>query len=764
MTTATARERIGAGLGVLALAALFALRHADVIARLDSHFVDFAPLHGNQLLNELADTRLNSWIVAWVEHSVAERPSSLVDGSIFDANIHHPAKNTLAGSEHLFGVVAQLAPLLPFLPSAVALHQAALLLSTALLMATTAFAVRWMTGSIWASLLAAGFALGMPWRVTELSHLQLSSAQLLPFVWVGVVRGMLGEARARDTALLGLAVALQVLSSFYLAYFLSLSCAVVVALVACVRRPALRDVARLAACVAPAYLLLVASALPYLARQASADLASQYDPGFSLGIAGAFSIIAPRWPHWPSQWTFANEPASYWTPWGVALLALVGVFSALRARVRASEPRLFVCALALTGVVALSFVMMIGGSIEIAGVRVPLPARILGEVIPGFSLLRGPPRWGILACVALPMLAGAGVAALDSLARANNAARAAVALASAATFAWFAIPTKPAWEDAERTAARYAALRAAPDDGGALLEIPWPVGHANIDYGSRAVLASTLHWRPVLNGYTGHRPPTYRFLQRIGARLPERDALETLLELTQLRYVLLDLDRASPLERRAWSAAEVARSVRPLQRSAHHVLYEVDGWQTGGHRMEALLDPAPRASTLFGLERDALALPSPAGSLEGQVARNQVANGLYDTWLRVRNDSEVAWPGLDLDSRGLVQLRFSFTPVGASAGEAVTRLAPIDRDVPARAEQPLLVFLEAPRRAGEYELCIDLVQQLEGGPVPLPIAPLRRPVSVAGNRSETEIARLIEAARLKEPAIAPCGSAENTAR
>lgn len=769
-------RRAGPWLGGLALAVLFVLRHASILAHLDAHFVDFAPLHGGQLLNEVADTRLNSWILAWVRHAVAERPASLVDGSIFDANIHHPARDTLAGSEHLFGVVAQLAPVLPFTDSAVALHQAALALSTALLMATTAFAVRWMTGSTWAALVAAAFALGMPWRVTELSHLQLSSVQLLPFVWTGVVRGLLGEARARHHALLGLAVALQLLSSFYLAYFLSLSCAVLVALVACVHRPRLRDVAALAAAVAPGYLLLVLSALPYLARQASADLASQYDPSFSLGIGGAFSIVAPRWPHWPAHWRLANEPASYWTPWGVALLAVVGAVSALRARARA--PRLFATALALVGIVATSFVMMIGGSLEVAGVRVPLPSMLLGEVIPGFSLLRGPPRWGILACVALPMLAGAGVAAIDARvaralalapmrtgasAAARIGARAAVALASAATFAWFAIPTVPAWGDPALVAARYGPVRALPAlpslaEGGALLEIPWPVGHANIEYGSRAVLMSTLHWRPVLNGYTGHRPPTYRFLQRIGARLPDRGALDALADLTRLRWVLVDLDRASPLERRAWLAAERKRDVRALHRDAHTVLYEVDGWQTGGGAMEALLATEPRPTTLAGLPRTPLALPAPAGAIDGRIAPRQAASGLYDTWLRVRNDSDVAWPGFDLDPRGLVQARYTFAPTGAGDAPAVTKLAPIDQDVAAHAEQALLVFLEAPRRAGEYALCIDLVQRRYDGIAPLPVAPLRRAVAVERAGEETEIGRLIEKAMLRAAPIAPCGA------
>src|SRR5262245_34741584 len=53
--------------------------------------------------SEIADTRLNTWILGWVQHAVLTRPFDL-----FQANALYPAPNVLAGSEHLIGLAVPL--------------------------------------------------------------------------------------------------------------------------------------------------------------------------------------------------------------------------------------------------------------------------------------------------------------------------------------------------------------------------------------------------------------------------------------------------------------------------------------------------------------------------------------------------------------------------------------------------------------------------------------------------------------------------------
>ena len=175
----TLGSRLAPWLAAIALIALFAYRFTPLLLDRSDHFVDFATLHGGQLVFELPDSRLNSWILAWVDHALWESPRDL-----YHPNIHHPEPNGLTGSEHLLGVAAQLLPLEPFLDGAIARHQVALALSAALLAVTTFGAVHWACGSLWAATLAAAFSLGMPWRVTELGHLQLMSVQFLSLIHI----------------------------------------------------------------------------------------------------------------------------------------------------------------------------------------------------------------------------------------------------------------------------------------------------------------------------------------------------------------------------------------------------------------------------------------------------------------------------------------------------------------------------------------------------------------------------------------------------
>ena len=68
-------------------------------------------------------------------------------------------------------------------------------------------------------------------------------------------------------------------------------------------------------------------------------------------------------------------------------------------------------------------------------------------------------------------------------------------------------------------------------------EIPWQIHRiSTATNGSRYMLGSSLHWSPILNGYTGYPPPTYHFVQRVAQALPNPDAIEKLQRLMELGY------------------------------------------------------------------------------------------------------------------------------------------------------------------------------------------------------------------------------------
>ena len=248
--------------------ALFA--YAPLLACADRCFVDLAALHGPHVgAFELTDTRLNTWILAWVQRALISQPFHL-----FEANTFYPAANALAGSEHLIGLAVLTLPLRLVTSNAVLIYQLTLMLTSVILMLTTFGLVRWLTGSVWASFLAAAIALLMPWRITELSHIQLMAACWFPLIWWLVLRVSSGRGRRRDVVLLSLVLSLQLLSSYYLAYAISLTLVILVPCAGGLRRTS--RLAQLGLAFVMPYLLLLLTSLPYLSRSTQGTLTSGF--------------------------------------------------------------------------------------------------------------------------------------------------------------------------------------------------------------------------------------------------------------------------------------------------------------------------------------------------------------------------------------------------------------------------------------------------------------------------------------------------------
>ena len=124
--------------GTALRALLVLLIHAPLVSCLDSCIVAHVELRGHPLGKlELPNARLNTWILAWVQHSLLTDPAGL-----FDANIFYPAPHALTQSEHLLTMAVLTLPLRAFTDNAFALHQLTLMLSSLLLGVTTAALVR----------------------------------------------------------------------------------------------------------------------------------------------------------------------------------------------------------------------------------------------------------------------------------------------------------------------------------------------------------------------------------------------------------------------------------------------------------------------------------------------------------------------------------------------------------------------------------------------------------------------------------------------
>jgi hypothetical protein len=133
-----------------------------------------------------------------------------------------------------------------------------------------------------------------------------------------------------------------------------------------------------------------------------------------------------------------------------------------------------------------------------------------------------------------------------------------VALLSLALVALDLLPrpfgAEAVWPHPERSRAAYAALVALPP--GPVLEAPWgPDAQQLFATESLNQLASTLHWRPLLNGFTAYPPGSYQLLLRAARGLPGAAGLAELGRLSGLRWIVVHRERLTPDARRAWLAS-----------------------------------------------------------------------------------------------------------------------------------------------------------------------------------------------------------------
>jgi hypothetical protein len=752
--TSTARNRLlVTGICLLALVGIGLYGVFPIVRCLDSCFIDYFAIHDAQTAHfEMPDTRLNAWILAWVQHAVFESPTTL-----FDSNVFYPAKNTLAGSEHLFGVAFQVLPVRLFSGGAVALHQGALVLSFLLLAINSFFFVRWLTGSNWGAVLAGAAAAFMPWRFSELGHLQLLNVQWLPIVWLLTGRILMGPRRRTDALWLTLVATIQMLSSFYLAYLTLLSTGLIAATLWIARRSPLAAALKLAAAFVLPTAIVALSSIPYLSRYSAYRFAESSTTDFASSPGLIASLLKP--PLALTADVAGLAPVTYHLPLVVIACALLafGWWAAPPVEDR-REPgpdpgRIRAMTIALWVASAGALVLMLGRTIEVGASTLHLPGYWLAQHVPGFSQMRAEFRWGIVLGLAGPALAGVGVAWLEArmrcIADANHRrlALASIYMLTAGSFAfnihWFQLPARDAWGDARDVRAAHEAL--AMLEPGVVLELPWRVHRiSTATNGSRYMLGSTLHWNPILNGYTAYVPDSYHFLQRLAQNLPDPIAIENLQRLTDLRWIVVHPERMGRLQKGLWAEAERTGRVQLQQATSEYRIYRFEPAPFANSWLPALLADAPGSTTMTGLSRDAIATtPSKLRIRVRNQMRYEHGSGIpYFATVTIENPSGQSWPGLDIQTEGLVELRYRF--FDAAGGLVREATANLDADIAPGAANVAHALVRPPTSDGRFTVRFDLVQRrgddlhdLGALPAEVVIDVSKRPL-LPGNRNPGE--------------------------
>lgn len=461
--------------GVLALVtALTAFGTWPQAGRMASHLV------------EHQDAYFSIWRTSWIAHALATAP-----GRLFDTNIFHPAKGTLAYSDAMLlqGLLA--APFHWAAVSPVLIYNALLLagfVGSGLAMFVLA---RHLTGRVGPALVSAAAFTMAPYRFEHIMHLELQWAMGVPLTWWAVHRTV-AEQSWRFGALAGVFFALQALSCVYYSVFLGATLLVVV--------PGLLLLSgrRAPGAAGPLTVALIAATvltLPYawMYMEAGRTVGVRNLGELAEYSARPISYAATSASSWLWGWTadrWGGPELRLFPGLTVVALALVSVTSPLRRWV------------VLYGLVAvLAFQLSLG----LNGAGYPW----LLEHVPPLRGLRALARFGIITSAAMALLAGLGAHALIDRGRRleRRAALAATVILALMTVDLANRPLALRHGGIVQPSDVYKVIRSAGP--GVVLELPMPRVHQLPGWEAFYSVWSTSHWHPLVNGYSGYYPPDY---------------------------------------------------------------------------------------------------------------------------------------------------------------------------------------------------------------------------------------------------------------
>jgi len=482
------------------------------------------------------DMLLHAWVLSWDVHALLHQPLRL-----FEANIFHPLRHTLAYSDALVSDALPLLPLAPLTPNPALLLNTALLLSFVIGASGAFFLVRYLADDRTAAFVAGLLFAFAPYRFWQIERLQALSVQWTPFLFLALHAFLARPGRARGAALAATFV-LQALASVYVAYASAILVGIFLA-AWLVFGPAGRVRAALAA-VAVFAAASVVVAIVYLPHALVRDEMAFARPPLQLILHATIPVELGRafvsMPRYLAAKVLAGQR-------GGGTLGFTATVLLAAAVCAGGRPARLYAGLALAALV-FSFgpvVVLPWGT----GQWVPGPYRLLYDWVPGFTALREPRRWTAFVVACGTVAAGLGASAIFRRIR-DGRVRAVLGVVLLALIAleigWRPLALVPAPVPGPRSAL-YATIASATG-AGAVAELP--IGADREE--AIAMFRSAYHLRPLLDGYSGFSPTTADLRRRL-RRFPDRRSVELLRRLG-VRFVVYDTTR-----RRARAAPSLAR-------------------------------------------------------------------------------------------------------------------------------------------------------------------------------------------------------------
>jgi hypothetical protein len=544
------------------------------------------PLSGHltrTLPSDGVDTVLNAWILGWD----ADRLRHGLHG-LWNAPAFFPYQDTLAFSENLLGIAVFVAPVYWATSNPVFTYNIAFLGSFVLAGVGMYVLVRSLTNDRRAAAAAAMYYAFCPFRMTQVSHIQMIATGWMPLAIWGLHR-YFATAKRRWLAVFAGGWILQALSNSYMFFYLCVpAAAVTVDGIWRSRRRTRDSVEILLSGVAIVVALAPVGAAYYRVRTNYHQVRNLDDmvnrsPDLRSYVEGKTSIGDGRW----LPTSVVSDPEKELFP-GMFSLALAAIAIGGWRSTDSARRRLIV----LYGAVAVaSVVLSLGPYIRVWGYVVTEhgPYRWLLAVVPGMSGMRVPGRFAIVFEAALAVLVGLGVARLCA-ATTPRFRPVVIAVCLVAVVAdGYAVPiTIVRYAGGGRPEDRAVAEWLRDKPAGGVLHLPALTNsYQELHY----QYVTLFHRHPVVNSYSGYDTPLFTFFRDGRSPLIDFDRFPATIRMLRalgIRYVVLHSeDYNMPTQ---W---EIEPTINGMRASEHLVrearvlntlIFELEPWSAPSSR------------------------------------------------------------------------------------------------------------------------------------------------------------------------------------
>jgi hypothetical protein len=505
------------------------------------------------------DGKFSVWNVAWVAHALVDDPLN-----VFNANIFHPRRGTLAYSEANLVAGAFAAPVYAVTRNPLAAHNAAVFVILVLAFISMWALVRHLSGSSTGAIVAGTAFAFAPYVAAKTAHVQLLMVWVFPLVLLAFHR-LVEAPGARRGVVLGLALVLAALSCGYYGIFAGLALGLAAIWFAAGHAEPRRYWLGLIVAVVVSAAAVAPVLKPYLdlRSQAGARRAVNLDEArdYSANLR-AYLSSPSRLHEWVGDRLLTNlgPPKEGLFP-GLLLtvFAALGVWFTARggAAGRWTDPT--------SSRRIVSFYVVLAGLAAWASIG---PAAglysLIAQTMPFMSFLRAPARFGAVVLFALAVLAGYGLARVVSTRRTWLAA----VLTAAVAVEVAAIP----WDLHEPDPLPEAYRRLATLPRGGVVEYHFPYRSTDLFRHTRYMFDSIWHWQPLINGYSDYIPQDFRDMAIPINGFPDAESFK-ILRAHDAKYVVVHWDTYGEGSRQTLLAR-----FPPYKESLRLIVQEGDTW------------------------------------------------------------------------------------------------------------------------------------------------------------------------------------------